>query len=382
MNFDLDKATIFMVLSGSRAYGFSEPNSDYDYRGIAIPPLDTYLGIYPKFEQAVDAKTKHVYKNYPEGFVQPDSDMQVMELTKFCRLALDANPSVLEILFTDPSDYIRKHPIMNELLDNKEMFLSKRAKSRYAGYAYQQIKRIERHKRWLDHPVHTPPNRKDFGLNESSLISSDQIGAAEALIVKEINKFNINQNDLPEHTKIDLSNELERMLKAVWIALNNTSLPIGKDQKFNSIEDALHETVMQSEGFSENFIELLRKEKKYRAAKQEYDSYQRWLTDRNPARAELERKFGMDCKHAAHVYRLLVSAREVLETGKILVKRPDAEVIRSIRAGAWTYEKICEFAEKEDLALNELMKTSKLPSAPDMEKAQKIVINMILNYKG
>ena len=90
-----------MTLSGSRAYGFSNPDSDYDYRGIAIPPLDSYIGIKGKFEHAVDDKTKHVWLNY-KGIVEDESDMQVYELTKFIGLAAQCNPSIIEVLFTDP----------------------------------------------------------------------------------------------------------------------------------------------------------------------------------------------------------------------------------------------------------------------------------------
>src|ERR1700753_865401 len=112
MNFDVYKHTIFLVLSGSRAYGTHTATSDWDYRGLCIPPLDSYLGVQKKFEQVVDQKTKHVWKQYPDQMVQPDSDMQVLELTKFAKLACDANPAMLEILFVDSDSYVIKHPIM------------------------------------------------------------------------------------------------------------------------------------------------------------------------------------------------------------------------------------------------------------------------------
>lgn len=295
MNFDLQKSTIFLTLVGSRAYGFHNQDSDYDYRGICIPPLDTYIGVNSRFEQEVDKKTKHVWKYYP-NIVQPESDMQIMELTKFCRLAADCNPSIIEILFSDESSVILKNPIMSKLLDSRDMFLSRRAKARFCGYALSQLNRIKRHKRWLDNPPQKEPTRSEFGLPEKvGVISADQIGSAEAIIRHEIDQFIVDQTDLPEYTKIELGLSLDKMMRAVWCSLHTEPYPIGENQRFESMDATLSEAAMRQNGFSQNFMEVLKKEKQYRAARQEWDSYQTWLMERNPARAELERKFGYDC---------------------------------------------------------------------------------------
>lgn len=379
MNFDIRKSTVFLTLSGSRAYGFNNDDSDYDYRGICIPPLNSYIGIHPKFEQMVD---KNGWK-YFQDIVKRDADLQVMEICKFVNLALQSNPSLIEILFSDEDSFVYKHPSMDLLLNNRDLFLSKRAKARFCGYALSQLNRIKRHKRWLDSPPTHEPLRSDFGLsNKNGLISADQIGSANALIKQEIDSFFVDQNDLPEHTKIELSLNLDKMMRAVWASLNTTPFPIGEDQQFDSMDDALAEMVMRQNGFDMSFIEVLKREKQYRAARQEWESYQHWLQNRNPARAELEKKFGYDTKHACHLVRLIRMCREILETGNVLVKRPDAEELRAIRAGTWSYEEICEFAEAEDKALNEIIKQSKLPSAPDMDKIQKIVYEMILTFNG
>lgn len=41
---------ILKVLSGSRAYGLDHPGSDFDTRGVCIPPLEYHLGLHT-FEQ-------------------------------------------------------------------------------------------------------------------------------------------------------------------------------------------------------------------------------------------------------------------------------------------------------------------------------------------
>lgn len=85
-------------------------------------------------------------------------------------------------------------------------------------------------------------------------------------------------------------------------------------------------------------MEVLKKERDYKRAKQEWDSYQRWLRERNPKRAELEEKFGFDTKNATHLFRLLRMCREILETGEVIVERPDAKELLEIRDGKMSYE--------------------------------------------
>jgi predicted nucleotidyltransferase len=393
MNFDIHKRTVYLCLSGSHAYGISTPTSDYDYRGIAIAPMNSYIGILEKFEQTCDTdKGKHVYKNFPIGLLKTDPrvegndpneapDMQIMELSKFIRLALQNNPSVLETLFTEDSDVLISNPVMKPIIENRHKLLSKSCKARFCGYAVSQLNRIKTHRRWLLSPPSHKPTREEYGLPEQSLISRDQLGAAEALIKREVNQFIVDQTELPEDVKINLSEMLGKSMRAIWAALNTSKYPID-DGKFESTEDALFWGVANNSGFSENFLQVLAMEKRYSSAKTEWDQYQHWLVTRNPKRAEIEKKFGLDLKHAVLLVRLLICAREILEKGILLVKRPEAELLREIRNGAWSYEQIVEFAEKEDESLNLVMQNSTLPKVPDMHFFDEVTRNIILEFNN
>lgn len=201
MNFNLRDATIYLVLAGSRAYGTNNESSDTDIRGIAISPIETYVGILDKFEQVVDLPKapKNHWKNYAD-LIPPDSDLQVMELTKFARLACNANPSILETLFTEKGIYL-EHPVMKKLLDIKQEFLTKRCKAAFCGYAREQLDRLKLHKRYLDNPILVQPKRSDFDLPDYKELSSDQFGAAFAIINAEANQYEVDQNHLPEELK-------------------------------------------------------------------------------------------------------------------------------------------------------------------------------------
>src|SRR5690606_7052786 len=354
---NLYNETIFLAMSGSHAYGMATPTSDYDYRGICIPPISNYIGLLDKFEQAVGPDT---YKYFPVGLLKDDPrtedvgfeavpGMQVMEFTKFIRLACRNNPSVMELLFTDESEFVICKPIMQTVLDNRDKLLSKQVKARFCGYAVSQLNRIKRHKHWLDNPPTHKPTREEFGLPEYTLISQDQIGAANALIQKEVDEFVIDQTHLPEDVKIELVSAMSKAMRDIWGSLQvDIPYPVGDGMKFESTEDALYWGAAKEQGISENFIQVLVKEKQYKTAKRECDQYQTRLAQRNEKRAELEKKFGFDVKHASHLVRLLRMAREILTPGNIHVERQDADELLAIRAGAWTYEQIIEFAELED----------------------------------
>jgi hypothetical protein len=109
----------------------------------------------------------------------------------------------------------------------------------------------------------------------------------------------------------------------------------------------------------------MQRERAYRQARREWDNYQSWKSNRNPERAELEAQFGYDTKHAQHLVRMLRMGIEILRDGEVRVRRPDAEDLRAIRGGAWSYDELVERAERLGEEVQEAARDSKLPAAPD-----------------
>lgn len=79
-------------------------------------------------------------------------------------------------------------------------------------------------------------------------------------------------------------------------------------------------------------------------------------------------------KHAMHVVRLLRTAKEALETGEVLVKRPDAAELLAIRNGAWSYEEMMEYFNSTVTDIRNI--SSVLPKQPDRKLATKILIDL------
>jgi len=269
---------------------------------------------------------------------------------------------MLEILFVDPSDYCFVDPIGEIILDHRNDFLSKKIKHTFMGYSVSQLKRIKSHKKWIMNPVSKPPTREALGLPEHTLIPQDQLMAASAEVKKELDKFNVNFLDgLEESTKIEIQGAMAEMLG---------ELKITSDQHWSAAARRI--------GLTDNLIEVMQKERTYSFKKKEWDQYQNWKKTRNPARAVLEEKFGFDCKNAYHLVRLIRMCKEILTTGEVIVKRPDREELLAIRRGAWTYEQLIEFAEKEEKEINLLYKTTNvLPNQVDKEKLDNLCIKLI-----
>jgi predicted nucleotidyltransferase len=117
-------------------------------------------------------------------------------------------------------------------------------------------------------------------------------------------------------------------------------------------------------------------ERSYRAALKHWNEYQNWQRNRNPARAELERKFGYDTKHATHLFRLLRMGMEILETGQVRVYRPDREWLLAVRNGLLSYEAMITLAGDYETRLSELSAMSRLPEAPDADAVEEMVVGM------
>jgi len=342
----IPERTVFLCTHGSHAYGTSLPTSDHDYRGVAIAPREYYLGGLHRFDQVVC--------NAP--------DLTIFCLKKFVSLASQCNPNVIEILFVDDSDRLQNSKAGERLLEIRDMFLTRRIKHTFSGYATSQLKRIDSHYRWLKSPPKAPPTRAEFGLPERSLVPKDQLEAAEAAVRQKLDSWSV-----------DFLDQIQRDLREA--ILQKMSSHLAELEAASKTE--LWEGAARTLGFSDNFIHLLDMERRYTSKRREWESYQTWKATRNEARAALEASHGFDTKHAMHLVRLMRMCREILETGKVIVKRPDAEELLSIRAGAWSYEQLTEWARTEDAKLEEIAKTSKLPKAPNVEAIDSVCVDII-----
>ncbi len=94
-------------------------------------------------------------------------------------------------------------------------------------------------------------------------------------------------------------------------------------------------------------------------------------------RKRLVQKFGYDTKNAAHLIRLLRMAVEFLAEGVLHVEREDAPQLLEIKRGEWKLEQVKTEAERLFMLVQEAYIQSALPLEPDMEKINKLCVEMI-----
>jgi predicted nucleotidyltransferase len=118
----------FLVLSGSRLYGTHREDSDYDYRGVYLEPIEELFG----FQQS---------KNYE----RKEPDTAIYPLKSFLHLALQGNPNILEVLFAHRDYWMTNemaHQFFYPFITLRHEFLSQRCRKTYGGYAYSQLKKV------------------------------------------------------------------------------------------------------------------------------------------------------------------------------------------------------------------------------------------------
>lgn len=135
-NEKLGKNIILLGLGGSHAYGTNVEGSDVDVRGVAVRSKRQIL-TGCDYEQVCDSLT----------------DTTVYSFDKIVKLLCSCNPNTIEMLGLKPEHYLYLHPLGQELIDNRQLFLSKRAAHSFGGYATQQLRRLEnKSARLIDQP--------------------------------------------------------------------------------------------------------------------------------------------------------------------------------------------------------------------------------------
>jgi len=356
-------STILFTLFGSRAYGTSRPESDWDYRGVCIPPDEYRDGFLFNFAQAD---------------LPGEEDGTIYDIRKFMSLAADCNPSIMEVLFVEDEHVLHCTPQGQILRSIRQDFLSRKALHTFRGYAMQQLRRIETHRKWLIDPPTRPPYRTEFGLPEemSMIMSNEQVRAALSMVRKKTDSWEIDYGDLDSAEKIHIQEQMYRFMLEMLVGADPEAFGAGKllsDTKFKSACVML--------GFDTNFIDTIFRERNYRNALKGWQQFQEWKKNRNEKRAALEALHGYDTKHGMHLVRLLRMCREILAEGKVLVMRPDADELNAIRDGAWSYEKLMEWAKVEDLALIEVGRTSPLPKLPNRAYLDGVCRGLVANAR-
>ena len=313
-NEHLGKHVILLGLAGSYAYGTNIEGSDIDIRGITLNQKSDLIGL-TQFEQYVDDNT----------------DTVIYAFNKMVNLLLSCNPNTIELLGLAPDNYLYLNDIGQMLLDNKILFLSKRAIQSFGGYADAQLRRLQNALARDTFPQsekeqHIFNSVKNAMYSFNSSYKSFENGSLEIFIDKAIN---------PElETEIFINANLNhyplRDYASMWNTMSNVVKDYDKIGKRNKKKDDLHLN-----------------------------------------------------KHAMHLIRLFMMAIDILEKGEINTYREkEHNLLMDIRFGKYQTDEgtfsdsFYDMMREYERRLHYAAEHTDLPAKPDFKRVQELVMTI------
>lgn len=303
---------ILLGLGGSHAYGTNVETSDLDIRGIATnsaPDILTRKG----FEQVVNEAT----------------DTTIYSLEKIISLLSNCNPNTIELLGLEPDQYFKITKAGQSLLDNRDMFLSKRAINSFRGYATAQLRRLENksartasQSRQEEHILNSIENSR-YSFKDKYF--GDTADSINLYIDKAVNP----DYDTEIFMDVSLTHYPLRDYKSMWSEMNEVVKSYAKVGRRN--QHAI-----------------------------DHD------------------KLG---KHMMHLVRLYLMCFDILEKGEIITYRKnDIDFLMSIRNGYYLDEnnqvkgEFYQIVDKLEAKLHKLKETTKLPANPDYKRINQFLM--------
>lgn len=356
---------IFECIIGSTAYGTNTPESDIDESGVMIPDISYFYGLN-RFDQ---------YQDY-------DNDKTIYDFRKIIRLISENNPNCLDLLYCPDRCIKFITPYWQKVMDNKDLFLSKKCFYTYSGYAYAQLHRIKNHRVYLLNPPKGKPERFDFGLKEFSIFQTSQL---KSLIdIESLFEY------IDPSKKEEFLNQLDSTYADQIIPIFNKYLnPDKKMFSLQFIQNTLNTQLktfrsLGNNGYvKEEYQDEVEKELKYQGALHNWKQYENWKKNRNDKRFQLESKYGFDTKHSMHLIRLMKMCKEILSKNTVYVDRTniDANELKNIRNGSLKYDDLIEYANKLEEECKVLYETSTLQKIPQFDKINELCVEIIKQYQ-
>lgn len=371
---------LFECIVGSQAYATNIETSDIDKKFIYCLPEDYILGF-----------------NYLD-FIEVNPDYTGWEVKRFLELIKINKPTALELLFSPEDCIVHKSPFFDEILKNKDNFLSKLALKSFTGYANQQIIKangLDKKMNWeiervtrkdiidfvyvLEDQTSIPFKKwnegkgnyyeyKFFGLSKvpkskdtyslyydtgAHLCFSEKINqeiAAE-------NKLNLIRGGLPlglGYKGLCKSDDSTDLVKSNQLRLS--SIPKG--------EEMLCYITFNKDGYVKHC--------------KDYKDYQEWLEKRNVTRYVENKTHGqkIDGKNMLHAMRLIEMGIEIGSGLGLNIKRPNADYLLRIRRGDFNLKEILVEANKKLEVMNEVFNACTLPETPNYELINTLLIDI------
>ncbi len=354
---------LYLVIRGSHAYGTSVPTSDIDYSGVFIQSHDDILG-----------------NKYIEQINDDKNDTVIYEVRRFLELLQKNNPTVLELLNTPEDCILYKDPIFDEILSNRDKFITKICANSFGGYAKAQIQKAKgqnKKQNWEKEKI-TRKTPLDFcyliqGSKttpisewlERSEKDQSKCGLVKIPHSRDIYALYYDFSDLYEPEYFTEMGIPKMKFKGISFEDSNdirlSSVPdFGSEEK----EWLIGQVSYNKDGYTQHC--------------NDYKSYETWINERNMSRWVDVSSHGqkIDGKNMMHCKRLMQMAREIAEGKGIIVKRPNAQELISIRKGEVDLQTLINDVESEIVVIDNLFKSSNLPESVDEDFINTLLVSI------
>lgn len=375
---------LYLVIRGSHAYGTNVETSDTDYAGVFIQSLDDILG-----------------NKYTEQINDDNNDTVIYEIRRFLELLGTNNPTVLELLNTPEDCVIYKDPVFDLILNDRDKFITKICAKSFGGYAKQQISKAKgqnKKQNWEKDKV-TRKEVLDFvyviegeksipwklwnsGENIDRYIYDEKFcGVVNIPNARDTYAVFFDEMAYLAHSD-SFTEESRNKIKE---KMRQEGRPMGFGYKglvktgegVNAAESNSLRLSSIPKG-EEPICVITYNKDGYTQHCNDYKSYQTWLEQRNEARWVDVKSHGqkIDGKNMLHCKRLMEMAREIGEGKGIIVRRPNAKELISIRKGEVDLQTLIDSVEKEIVEIDKLFTDSSLPDSVDSNFIHELIVKV------
>ena len=389
----------FEYIRGSHAYGLNTPTSDEDHGGVFICPKEMLYGLRGKYiEQVADEKGDTVF----------------YEFGRWIELLLKSNPTALESLFIPKRCIVGEvHPMVQEIIDNRDMFLSKECFKTLTGYAVSQIGKARGLNKKIVNPVYDRKDVLDFcytfkgqgsqpmkeWLSEHNLdqkycglVNVPNMNCTYGVYYDFAAYFKFEFVDKGKYGLYDIPNwcynmGYNEMFPEVNFLECGERIFIKKFFKYPGIVnpddiDESNDVRLCSIPKGEKPICTMTYNKDgYQVHCREYKEYKEWEEKRNPERYRSNLDQNYDGKNMCHCMRLTRMGKELaLGQGFNVERTYDRDYLLSIKNHELEYNEIMAQANKEKAEMEEAIKNCKLPDKPDHDKINELLIRARMKF--
>lgn len=328
-----DRNIIYKSLVGSRAYGTNVEGSDYDYKGIYLAnEYEVFTGTFP--QQISTSKDETYY-----------------EVSRFLELLATGNPTMIELLFTPEDCVVKCDPIMKKIFDNKEKFITKRLANSFSGYAYAQI-------------VKAKGLNKKMNWEASQTMRASPRHFCYVSKLQEQETYRLTEYFSPETIDEDLAVTKANHIADCYLLYKKIDCisyyPI--DSKDSN---TLKCSSVKKEAKPIGLVYFNKSQYTKHCA--DFKAYKTWIKERNEQRYVDIDNHGqkIDGKNMLHCIRLIDMGLEIAQGKGVVVRRENAEYLKSIRHGKISLQELLDSAEIKLKEVEQAFKDSDLPDHVD-----------------